>query len=420
MKVKVLNHIKMYLFTICLGVFVGAVVWLFLRMLVLCKGFVWEMLPDFAPSAMKPYLMPVICSAACLLLGIIRKRYGDYPDELNVVLAKIKGDKHYDYSNMAVMLMCALIPLVFGASIGPEAGLTGIIAALCYWIGDNVKFARENTKLYSEVGAGVTLGSLFGSPLFGFFAVEEDYNIGADRGQKIAFPKLSKIVLYGLSAVAAFLVIKGLGMLFHTDPFSFPKFDTQAISGSDFAMAIPYIVAGLFLCFVFETAETLFAKSASFVPPVAREVLCGGVIGITASVMPVLLFSGEEELALMSSEFTRFTPAVLIGTGILKLLMTAFCIRFGVKGGHFFPLIFACSSVGFGISLMVFGATLSHAVFAAAVVTASTLGAQLKKPLAVGMLLMLCFPVNIIVHIVAAAFAASIASKLILERKGSY
>ena len=48
---------------------------------------------------------------------------------------------------VAVMLICAFIPLVFGASVGPEAGLTGIIAALCYWIGDNVSYAKQDTAL---------------------------------------------------------------------------------------------------------------------------------------------------------------------------------------------------------------------------------------------------------------------------------
>lgn len=57
-------------------------------------------------------------------------RRGDYPEELNVVLGKIKRDKHYDYKPMGVILVCAFIPLVIGASVGPEAGLTGIIAGL--------------------------------------------------------------------------------------------------------------------------------------------------------------------------------------------------------------------------------------------------------------------------------------------------
>jgi len=416
MKTKAFNQIKLYLFTICLGAFVGAVVWLFLRLIVLCKGFVWETLPELVPSDVTPFMMPVICAAACFLLGIIRKKNGDYPDELNTVLSKIKRDKHYDYSKMAVMLICAIIPLVFGASVGPEAGLTGIIAALCYWIGDNVKAARENTKTYSELGAAITLGSLFRMPLFGIFAVEEDYGEDAENGQKIAFPKLSKIVLYGLSAVSAFFVIKGLGVLFRVESYGFPKFDAGTVTGGDYAMIVPYILLGLLLFLVFETAENIFGRTASLLPPVAKETICGGIIGVTASVLPVILFSGEEELALMSDALGDFLPAMFIGIGILKMLMTAFCIRFGVKGGHFFPLIFACSSVGFGISLLVFGATLSHAVFAAAVVTASTLGAQLKKPLAVAMLLMLCFPLNIIIWIVLSAAAGGFAASKIRGR----
>ena len=416
MKTKVFNQIKLYLFTICLGAFVGAVVWLFLRLIVLCKVFVWDTIPGLTPSATRPFLMPVICAAAGFLLGTIRKRYGDYPDELNGVLSKIKSDKHYDYSKMGVMMICALIPLVFGASVGPEAGLTGIIAALCYWIGDNVKTARENTKTYSELGAAVTLGSLFRMPLFGIFAVEEAYGEDAENGQKIAFPKISKIVLYGLSAVSAFFVIKGFGALFHTDPYGFPKFDAGAVSGGDYAMIIPYILVGFLLFLIFETAEKLFGRTASLLPAVARETICGGIIGVTASVLPVILFSGEEELALMSDNLGSFLPAMFIGIGILKMLMTAFCIRFGVKGGHFFPLIFACSSVGFGISLMLFGDSLSNAVFAAAVVTASTLGAQLKKPLAASMLLMLCFPLNIIIWIVLSAVVGSLAASRIRGR----
>ena len=414
MKAKVFNQIKLYLFTICLGAFVGAVVWLFLRILALCKSFVWETLPNIAPSEAAPFLMPVICASAGMLLGIIRKRHGDFPDELNVVLSKIKSDKHYDYSKMGVMLICALIPLVFGASVGPEAGLSGIIAALCYWIGDNVKYAHEKIRTYSEIGAAVTLGSLFASPLFGIFAVEESYDARDLDVRKLPLPKINKIVMYGLSAVSAFFVIKGLGLLFHVEIHGFPKFDAQPVSVGDYAMTIPYILTGLLLFFVSDAAEKLFGRTASFLPAVAGETICGGIIGITAGVLPVILFSGEEQLAQMSTSIADYMPVVFIGTGVLKMLMTAFCIRFGVKGGHFFPLIFACSSVGFGLSVLVFGASLPHAVFAAAVVTASTLGAQLKKPLATAILLMLCFPLNIIIWIVLAAVAGGLAAAKII------
>ena len=71
---------------------------------------------------------------------------------------------------MLIMLGAAILPLLFGASIGPEAGLTGIIVGLCYWVGDNTIFAGKNAKEYSEIGIAATLSVLFYAPLFGIFA----------------------------------------------------------------------------------------------------------------------------------------------------------------------------------------------------------------------------------------------------------
>ena len=58
-----------------------------------------------------------------------------------------------------------------------------------------------------------------------------------------------------------------------------------------------------------------------------------------------------------------------------------------------------------------------HAVFAAAVITAATLGAQLKKPIAVSMLLMICFPLKMILWIFVSAALGSKAAVLYDGRK---
>mgnify|MGYP000727194259 CR=1 FL=1 len=71
-------------------------------------------------------------------------------------------------------MVAALLPLLIGSSVGPEAGLTGIIVGLCYWAGDNLKFAKQNTRNYSQIGAAVSMSVLFHAPLFGIFEVEEN------------------------------------------------------------------------------------------------------------------------------------------------------------------------------------------------------------------------------------------------------
>ena len=162
------------LFAFLLGAFAGTVIWLFLKAVGLISGLLWDKLPEIIHF--KGYAV-LLCAAGGLIIGIFRKFFGDYPEELPVVMGKIKKDGHYDYSNMFVMLVAAFLPLVFAASIGPEAGLTGVIVGLCYWVGDNLKYAKTHEKEYSEIGEAVTLSVLFHAPLFGIFSVEEENGI---------------------------------------------------------------------------------------------------------------------------------------------------------------------------------------------------------------------------------------------------
>ena len=421
MKKSTGNEIRLGLLTLMLGAFCGAVIWLFLRLLGICTGLIWETIP--AKAGFK-YLPVLICAAGGLLAGLVRKRYGDYPEELHQVLGRVRKEKHYDYSRMGAILACAFIPLVFGASVGPEAGLTGIIAGLCYWVGDNVKYAKEHAEEYSEIGAAVTLGSLFHVPLFGIFAVEEDPE---GEGAVPAIPKASKLLLYGLSIGSAYLVTRVLGSLLGDASLGLPSFDYAEPAAADFAMMLVYIPAGMVLFIVFECAERITGVAAGKIPAVLSETVCGAVIGLMAVFAPMVIFSGEEQMGDLPDTFMRYVPAALIGICLLKLFMTAFCIRFGMKGGHFFPLIFACSCMGFAAAMLVFGnaagitdeAVLTgHAVFAAAIITAATLGSQMKQPLAVSMLLMICFPLRFVLWIfIAAALAGRITGRKGRENK---
>ncbi|MBR2742368.1 MAG: chloride channel protein [Clostridia bacterium] len=403
-RTKLKNTVTVVILTVCLGAVVGFVIWCFL--LISSKGgaFIWSFLPEKTGVF---WLNVPLCAAAGLAVGLIRRRCGDYPEDLAVVMGKVKREKHYGYDHMAAMLACALIPLIFGASVGPEAGLTGIIAALCYWIGDNVKYAKQNAAVYSELGEAVTLGQIFHSPLFGILAVEEE---PLKDGKLPEIPKVYKLVLYGLSGAVSFFVIALLNRAAQTSSEGFPRFSEVTIQVSDYVSLLLYIPVGILLFIIFEAAEKAAKAGASRVPPVLRETICGAVIGVMGIFAPMVLFSGEEQMAELIGGPGSFVPWILIGISLLKLVMTAFCVRFGMKGGHFFPLIFACTCMGIGLSGLLFPGAAEHAVFAAGVVTAATLGAQLKKPLAVTVLMLLCFPVRMLLWLfVAAAIGGRIA-----------
>lgn len=399
--VSLKNNILMFIFTAALGAAAGGVIWCFMKAVGACTALFWEVIPESAGS---PVVTVFICAAGGLALGFLHKRFGSLPDELPVVMSRIKKDKHYDYRNMPGILICAFIPLVLGASVGPEAGLVGIIAGLCYWIGDNVTYAKNHTDEFSEIGEAVTLGQIFRSPLFGIFAVEESEQ-GGDSGPML--PKPMKLLYYGISTAVSFLVIGVLNNCFGAAMGGFPRFSEFSIEAGDYLLMLLYIPVGVALYLWFEFSEKLTEKAALMVPDIVREIIAGAAIGVSGLFIPMILFSGEESMGELMDVFGLYTPAFLILICVLKVLMTAFCIRFGWKGGHFFPLIFACSCMGFALPMLIFADPGPHAVFAAGVITAATLGAQMKKPLAVTLLLLLCFPVRMLFWVFLAALAGS-------------
>ncbi len=407
---KAKNIASVAALAVILGAVAGLVLWLFLQAVSLGTSLVWDTVPSFVGGM---WIAVPICAVGGCALGLIHKRYGDYPDELDVVLGKVRREKRYDYRPILTILVCAMLPLILGASVGPEAGLTGIIAALCYWIGDNVSFARENASMYTELGEAATLGQLFHMPLFGILAVEET---GMD-GEAPKLPRIGKLVLYCLSAGSSILVIWCLNHAFDTSLEGFPHFIEAEISAVDCIAVLLYIPVGVAVYLLYRVACKAAEKGAGKVPAVWKETLCGAAVGAMCIVAPMAMFSGEDQLAGLIDGTEDIMPWMLIGLCVLKVLMTAFCLRFGLKGGHFFPLIFACSCMGMGMAMLMFPESAGHAAFAAGVLTAATLGAQLKKPLAVTMLLLLCFPFRMLFWIFVAAAVGGWMARMLDKRE---
>ncbi len=240
MNKSVRNNLYLILFCGIMGAVAGGVIWTFLKVMSLGITFLWEWLPK---QVSIPYYTVLMCTAGGALIGCFRWKFGDYPEELDTVMGKIKAEKTYDYSNMVVLLLSALFPLLLGSSIGPEAGLTGVIVGLCYWVGDNLSFARQNAREYSQVGAAVTLGVLFRSPLFGVFAVEEE-----NRDKEILkLPGTMKLFLYGLAAAAGTGFYMLLSELFGAGLSAMPSFPEMEPDAFDYLMVILYILLGCIL-----------------------------------------------------------------------------------------------------------------------------------------------------------------------------
>ena len=110
------------------------------------------------------------------------------------------------------------------------------------------------------------------------FLFEEDPEDGSALP---SIPKASKLLLYGLSTGAAYLVMRCLNSLLGDASLGFPSFDYAEPAAADFAMMLIYIPAGMALFMVFGYSEKLTGRAAGKMPAVLSETVCGAVAGRT-------------------------------------------------------------------------------------------------------------------------------------------
>nr|WP_273701203.1 chloride channel protein [Adlercreutzia equolifaciens] len=352
------------------------------------------------------------CVAGGVAIGLFQKNVGPYPDDMNAVLAEVKKTGRYDYRHLGAMFFGALLPLLFGGSIGPEAGLTGVVAGLCSWVGDRLKFVGAEMRELANAGTAAILSAIFSAPLFGLAAPLFGYADDADGRRRridsftatvVSSPQVSKPVktaVYLLSvagALGAFMLLNevvggGSGL---------PHFSDMAVGTSELAWALPVVALGACAGWLFHGFGWAVGKLSARLGDrvVVKAVVAGAILGVLGIFLPFTLFAGEAQTEMLAQQWTALGAGALLATGFLKVLASQVCLGLGWRGGHFFPLIFSGIAIGYAAA----GLFDIDPVFALSVSTAALLGATMRQPLMVALLLILCFPAKAVVFVLAAA-----------------
>lgn len=385
MNSKFKNNLLFILFTLIIGLVAGGLVWAFLSIMNLGIKLLWEYIPSKFEI---PFYTLLICTVGGLLIGLW---HVDYPEDLNTVMSKVKKTKRYNYDNLLVIFLSALFPIILGASVGPEAGLASIIAGICTWISDKFKFLNKEKGELSNIGIAACLGTIFSAPLFAVAMPIENEN------EKIP-PKI-KLVSYFFAILGALLSFKLLSLIYKGG-LGLPSFYDVTMTSHEYIGLIFLIFIGIILGYIFILSEKFAEKIMDLIKsPIIKGLTAGIILGICGTILPYTMFSGEEQSLELKNNFASIGATTLIATAIIKLILTNICIQGGLKGGHFFPIIFASISFGYGISLL----SGLDAIFCVIIITTSLLSFTLRKPLAVILLLIMIFPPVCIIPIIISA-----------------
>ena len=145
--------------SLVMGCFVGLLVWFFFLCFKFGRNFIW---PDTVPFGLSlPVYRACVFAVGGVITGTLQKYWGGYPKGLSAVVEINRKHGSFGFDNIPAVFLTAMVPLIFGSAIGPEASLMSFISTVICYIGNRWNMDREKLQIFTFVGISAGLGACF-------------------------------------------------------------------------------------------------------------------------------------------------------------------------------------------------------------------------------------------------------------------
>lgn len=329
-----------------LGLLVGVVAALFLTLVHALIGVVWTTVPSYLNFPGYPLVVGLLGG---VLVGLFQKFVGDYPKTMHATLKEFKttGAVRYE-GQIRKNLGGALLVLMFGASLGPEAALSGILGGLITWVGDHLKWTMAKKNDLLELGMGAMVAAVFRAPLMGLGTAAE--TVTKTDGAKRNWAKMALYAVSTAFGLLGFALIKRLFPKETVFAFHLPEinWDVKVLMILPFALILG-VGFGYFFIALDQLCEIIVGKISNIF---AKTLLAGLAIGIFGMISQEFLFSGESQILTLSQDAMGRSLLALLALAIGKTFLTNLCFACGWRGGKIFPAIYASMATGFALAVL--------------------------------------------------------------------
>jgi len=334
----------------------------------------WKVLPEYLvvdkwPQQYYVLWIPLVGFSMAIFVGLSVRLLGE-PGDLAYTIQCVHKDAYIAMSHVLPMVAASQFSILGGGSLGPEAPLVAICAALGGFVSRTLfKQTRKNIiRKHTLMGMAAALAAFFGCPLGGsLFALEVNSRMGVEY-----FEHVVESIFAGEVCLAVF---RGLANLPIQPIWTFDQILDQANSMSIVTGALIGLlgagVAALFSKFhwtvmgAFDKMGLLNNRNA-----VQRALLGSTVIVALGMLLPQTMFWGEFEFQTLSAlapasslnhvfpttglfgfEMKSFVSCIAVAVG--KLVAISFTVAAGYRGGYIFPFFATGAALGRALTAII-------------------------------------------------------------------
>jgi H+/Cl- antiporter ClcA len=365
-------YIKLMAFVVVLGLISALVTFAFMALVSVGTGAIWEQAA--AALGMDTRLFTVlICTLGGLLVGLLVKLFGDHNAIFAELMQEFGKTGRFNYRHAPGIVLTAFVSLIAGGSLGPEAPLADACGGIGTLMADKLKLDERETRTMGFSGVSAMLASFITEPVGGAILGLESAQ-GGTGGKQTYFWILFPSLLASAVATVAFVTLSGQ---FFATLYQFADYAPQ-LRHLLYAAPLGFIgaVAGLLFMLALQRLRQLLQPMKAHL--VLRGLLGGLAMGIIGALLPLTLFSGEEQTLDLINDAAEIGVLMLIVLALAKLFITALLLTTGWKGGYIFPIMFASVALGLAVNLLFPAIPVAVAV---AATIAGALVAALRSPL---------------------------------------
>ncbi|MFW7432083.1 chloride channel protein [Vagococcus carniphilus] len=350
----------------------------------------------------------IFCILGGFCVGKLREKWGDYPQTAHDSIDQLKKIQTVNYRPAFKSLFVALLVLIFGAGVGPEAALLGAIVMLSIWQADKMRYLFFNQETFINLHPIERISHMLHPTKY-----LVTYNAkSAPKGENFLSTKKALNIFFSVNGLISFTIL----MKLTKQPSFISKMGDSSWHLKDLWVFIPLLIIGLLSGKIYNVFKKKMSLWFNFWQdePVKKALLGSLSIFVVGIFFPNLLFSGQVALGSVPKDYVKFSFLILLLVVVIKLVFLQICLNTGWIGGDIFPIVFASIIQGFAISQVL---PAFDVIFIVATVATAMAVTILDSPIGVAIFIALFFPIQMIPVIFATALILKFAKQSILKKK---